>query len=97
MFLWAPSHGCGSVFDSCLLLPFPPTGLPGLALIRRFVSSLTVICYAIFSWYPWEACSFVKGNRGVVDLGEREGEETVSEERREGRLQLGCNVMREEF
>ena len=27
--------------------------------------------YVMFSWYPWESCSFLKGNRGRVDLGEK--------------------------
>lgn len=26
----------------------------------------------MIGWYPWEACSFPKGNRGAVNLGERE-------------------------
>ena len=66
----------GSVFDSlaCSWDPFPPTGLPCPALILGFVSGLVVSCYAVFSWYPWEACSFLKGNRGGEDLGERGGE-----------------------
>lgn len=30
--------------------------------------NLIVACSAMLSWYPWEACSFLKGNRGGVDL-----------------------------
>ena len=32
-----------------------------------------VPCYAVFGSYPWEACSFLKGNRRGVDLGVRGG------------------------
>ena len=28
-------------------------------------------CYVVFGCYPWEACSFLKGNQEVVYLGER--------------------------
>lgn len=31
--------------------------------------SLIAFGYTIFSSYPWEACSFMKGNEGGVDLG----------------------------
>lgn len=34
--------------------------------------SLIVLCYAMFSPYPWEACSFLKEN-GEVDLREKAG------------------------
>lgn len=36
--------------------PFPPTRLPLPALIWGFGPSLTIICYSVFHWYPWEAC-----------------------------------------
>lgn len=26
----------------------------------------------MFDWYPWMACSFLKGSRGGVDLGRGE-------------------------
>jgi hypothetical protein len=34
-----------------------------------FVSSLIVTSYAVFGWYPREACSFLERNIGAVDLG----------------------------
>jgi hypothetical protein len=33
--------------------------------------SLIVPYYVVFGWYPWEVCSFLEGNGGGVDLGER--------------------------
>lgn len=27
--------------------------------------------YAVFSCYPWESCSFLKGNEGGIDLEQR--------------------------
>lgn len=63
--------------------PFPPTGLPCPALIWGFVPCLIVSCYDMFSGYPWDACPFVKGYGGGVDLGER-GDEAGWEEQREG-------------
>jgi hypothetical protein len=38
----------------------------------------------VFSWYPWEACSFLKGNGGSVNLEERGGDECGSSGRRGG-------------
>ena len=32
-------------------------------------------CYAVFRSYYWDACSFLKGNEGIVDLGEKGGVE----------------------
>lgn len=29
----------------------------------------------MFGCYPWEACPLLKGNRGGMDVGEREGRE----------------------
>lgn len=37
------------------------------------MAGLIVYCYAGFSGYPWRACSFLKGNREAMGLGEREG------------------------
>lgn len=54
--------------------PFSPTELSHPALLQWFVLSLTVICYVMFSRYPWEAYSILKGNGGKVNL--REMEET---------------------
>lgn len=31
----------------------------------------------MFSWYPWEARSFLKGNRGAVDLSKKRGQGQV--------------------
>lgn len=39
--------------------------------------SLGVTCYAMSSWYPWEACSCLKGNERAVGLGERHEEEEL--------------------
>jgi hypothetical protein len=49
----------GDVFNSFASTwdSFSPTGSPCLNLIWGFVLSLTVLCYALFSWYPWESCS----------------------------------------
>lgn len=79
--------GVGTVSDSfaCPWDTFPPAGLPHPALIRRFVPSLIVSCYTMFSRYLWEACSFLKVNRGGVDLsgrgaGRSGGEEACSQD-----------------
>lgn len=48
--------------------------------------SLTPSCYSMFSSYLWEACSFLKGNRGAEDLRER-GDGGGLKERRKGMLQ----------
>lgn len=68
---------------ACLWDPFPPTGLPHPDLIRGFVPVLIASCYAVFSWYPWEACSFFlreteeqwNWGRGGAEVGLREREE----------------------
>ena len=36
-----------------------------------FMPSLIAPCHDVFGWYPWEAFSFLNGNRVSVDLGER--------------------------
>ena len=52
--------------------------------ILGFVPGLIESYYAVFSGFPWEACPFLKGNGGGVDLSERggaggvEGGETLS-------------------
>ena len=43
---------------------------PCTALIRGFVPSVIITCSAMFGFYPWEPCSFLKENRRRVDLGE---------------------------
>jgi hypothetical protein len=40
---------------------------------RQFVPNLIASRYALFGGYHWEACSFLKRNRGAVSLGERGG------------------------
>lgn len=37
--------------------------------------NLTVTCYPVLC-YPWDACSFLEGNREGVDRGEGKYEET---------------------
>lgn len=40
---------------------FPPAGLPLPALMWDFMPSLVQSFYAVFGWYLWEDCSFLKG------------------------------------
>lgn len=70
--------------------PFPPTGLPHPALLGRSVPSVIVTCNALFGWYPWNVCSFQKGNRGM-DLWERGGGEDLGGVE-DGKLQSECNL-----
>ena len=42
-----------------------------LTLIQECMSSINVICYAVFGWYPCEACPVMIGNGGVLGLRER--------------------------
>lgn len=37
------------------------------------MSNLSVSCYAMFSWYSWETCSFLKEEGRTVELGDGEG------------------------
>ena len=54
-----------------------------------------VACYTMFDCCPWKTCSFLKGNRGPVDLGEKGGEQGVGgEEGGEAVVRMYC--MREE-
>lgn len=34
---------------------------------------LIALCHALFlfGWYPWEVCSFLRGNGGEIHLGDR--------------------------
>lgn len=50
-----PKSGSGSISDDYVCFWNP--GLPSPALIWRIVPSIIVICYAMFGWYPREACS----------------------------------------
>lgn len=53
---------------ACSWDPFLPPGLPCPALMWELVSSPIESCYAaVFSWYPEEACSFLKRSGGGVD------------------------------
>lgn len=36
--------------------------------------------YAIFDWYPWESCPFLKGSRGSMDVGREDVERMRREE-----------------
>lgn len=55
--------------------------------------SLIVTCFVLFVLYPWETCSFMKGNGGIVDLGEKgAGLGRGWEKKREGNLWSGCNI-----
>lgn len=58
---------------ACSRDPFPSTGLPCPALIGVSVPSHFASCYAIFGWYIWKTCSFLKENWEGVDLGEKGG------------------------
>lgn len=71
-----PNSGNEGISDPlvCALDSFLPTKLPPAALRRGCVPSLIVSCYAVFARHPWEACPFLKGNRGSMDL-RREGRE----------------------
>lgn len=57
---------------------------------------LIALCYALFlfGWYPWNACSFLRGNGGEIDLGKRvvSDGKTMSSEWRRG---CGLNVLYE--
>lgn len=52
------------------------------------MTSLIASCYAVFG--SWEACFFLKRNRGTVDLGERRegGKELGGEDEGEGSVRL---------
>lgn len=64
----------GSASDSVRSwVPFPPTGFSWPALRKVFVPSLIISCYSVLSWYPLDPSSFLKGNKGGVDVGERRG------------------------
>ena len=66
--------GMGIVSDTfaCSWNYFPHTGLTCPVLIWGYVPSFIVSCYALFCWYPWKACSFLKENRGEWILGRGE-------------------------
>lgn len=68
-FSGTPNCESGSVSDSLVgsRKPFSPAGLPHLPCLGS-VPSLIVQCHATFGWYPWEACSYLKVNKGE-DLG----------------------------
>lgn len=86
------SRGISASF-TCSWDPLPPTQFPHPAMIRGFVSSLTV-SYTVFRWYLWEVWSFLRGNRRGVDLGERGGERAVEgmEGGEEVKLLSGCII-----
>lgn len=51
------------LLDFFILLHILPT------LIGESVPSLIASYYGMLSWYQWEACSFLKGHTGAVNLG----------------------------
>lgn len=65
--------GSRGVSDSfaCHWDPFSPTGLLFPALIGGIVPNLIASWSAMFRWYCWEACPFLRGVGGAVGLGER--------------------------
>lgn len=54
---------------------------------------LTATWYAMFGWYPWEACPFLTGNRGGVDLEERKDRGEAG--RGEGKVNCGEDIIYE--
>lgn len=76
-----PSRGSRAVSDS--LPVFLPIGLPHAAVMWRFVPRLIIMTYSMFDWHLWEACSFLRGNGGAVDLRERWGRGDRVEKREE--------------
>lgn len=81
MFCENPNSGSRDVPDSsiCSWDPFLQAGLPRSALISGFALSLIVTSVTVFSLYPWEDCSFLKGNGGGIDIGRELGAEIVIE------------------
>lgn len=66
--------GAESVMDSftCLWDPFSPAVLQQPALIWRYAPNLMVTFCTVFGWCTFEVCFFLKGERRVIELGERE-------------------------
>lgn len=72
---------------ACFGDSFLPTGISRPALIRGFVPSLIKARYAMFGSYPWEACPFLKRNRGGVagrDWEERKERKLIRMRKEEG-------------
>jgi hypothetical protein len=77
--------GTGGLWLHCLLIgPYSSYQLPHLALMWCHVPDFIVVCYAVFSWYPWEACLSWEtllqgrggpGGEGRWGHGETEGRE----------------------
>lgn len=64
-----------------------------LAQVRcGFVPSLRVSCCSLFCCYPWEACSFLKGNKRIRWEGRGGRMRGNWKQRREGKLRSGCTV-----
>lgn len=64
---------------------------PCPTMIRGFVPNFIIAHNAMFSLYPWESCSLLKGNRGRVDPGEWQGERKGGRE-----IVVWMSCMREE-
>lgn len=63
---------------------------------RGFTPRLIASCDAVFGWYHWKVCSFLKGSRGAIDLGKGEvGEGLWGGER--GDTIVGTYCMRDKF
>ena len=73
LLVWLLTVGAGA----CLWLllpafePFSLVRLPCSALLWEEVPSLTATWYAMFGWYSWEACPFLKRNGGVDGIERR--------------------------
>ena len=70
--------GAGTVSDSvtCYGDTVPLTGMSHPTIIGGLVPNFMISLYAMFSWYAWEACPFLKKNGGVVALGREEVRKT---------------------
>jgi hypothetical protein len=61
---------------ACSEDPFSPTRLPHPTLMRLCALDYCIVLYAVFSCNSREACSFLKGNGGLVNLVEKGWEKT---------------------
>lgn len=56
--------------------------------------SLSVTCLAGFGWYPWEACSLLKGKGEGEDLWEERWVDRLGGEEERGEPAVGMQFMR---
>lgn len=66
----------------------PSSSLDMRVLFVLFLPSLMASCSDICGWYLWKACSFLKGIREAMDLGEMRGRGTGRSGRRESISQV---------